>query len=157
MNQKSIFIFLANAGYFFLHDDQKDNIWAHDVQTACIVSFLSMHYTCPQKDMQIPELQTQQQKEKEKKVHVLPLDISVSLEPTAMNTGLRSEIGLAVIIFPPIAWQYMRDIQHHPHTDTHKQTSVSLTHVGDTILNSHISKHFKKNRSCVCSHFWKGY
>lgn len=47
----------------------------------------------------ILELQTQEKK----KVFILPLDIRVSLEPTAMNTGLRSEIGLAVIIFPPTA------------------------------------------------------
>lgn len=34
----------------------------------------------------------------------LPFDIKVSLLPLAINTGFRSEIGLAVIIFPPRAW-----------------------------------------------------
>lgn len=33
-----------------------------------------------------------------------PLDTRVSLAPLAMNTGLRSEMGLAVMMFPPMDW-----------------------------------------------------
>lgn len=36
-------------------------------------------------------------------VCVLPLSISVSLQPAAIKTGLRSDMGLAVMMFPPTA------------------------------------------------------
>lgn len=39
-------------------------------------------------------------------VRVLPLSISVSLQPAAMKMGLRSDMGLAVMIFPPTAWNH---------------------------------------------------
>ncbi len=45
----------------------------------------------------------------QKKKKVVPLDITVSLQPAAINTGLRSEMGLAVIILPPTAWKHKHD------------------------------------------------
>lgn len=33
-----------------------------------------------------------------------PLDTRVNLAPLAMNTGLRSEMGLALMMFPPMDW-----------------------------------------------------
>lgn len=46
------------------------------------------------------------------KLLTAPLDMRVNLHAAAINTGLRSEIGLAVIMFPPMACKEMGHIQY---------------------------------------------
>ena len=36
-----------------------------------------------------------------------PLEVTVSVHPAARNIGLRSEMGLAVAMFPPIHWNWI--------------------------------------------------
>lgn len=72
------------------------------------------------------------QKEREGQ-SVLPLSLSVSLQRAAIKTGLRSDMGLAVIMLPPTAWRKTKNNNktivteptHHHWADDAHQTETT--------------------------------
>lgn len=55
----------------------------------------------------------------------LPLSMSVSLQRAAIKTGLRSDIGLAVMMFPPTAWNE-KQLSLKGHTTTEPAMHIKL-------------------------------
>lgn len=81
-------------------------LWPYPVTSA---------YQCPTLSVQLIEMITHQHvfaKDIKTALLTAPLDMSVNLHVAAINTGLRSEIGLAVIMFPPMACKQMGHIQY---------------------------------------------